>query len=192
MNRALAGLSILTLAAPVLADTPSYNYIEGLYQRVEFDTNFGSEIDGDGFAIGGSLEVAENWHMFGGYGTTGLDFSIDLNQFTVGGGYHVDISPISSFFVNLAYVRAELDAGGFGSPDDSGYGLTIGLRSRVSQQIDLEGSLGYVDLGDGSDGTTLGGAALYRFSDMFSAGLFVGVEEDILSYGLGGRVYFDR
>lgn len=192
MFRLLATATALILSAAALAETPSYNYIEGVYQRVDLDDDFGPSIDGDGFGIGGSYELAENWHIFGGYSTTGFDFGIDLNELAIGGGYHADISDTTSFYANLAYVRAEVDASGFGSVDDNGYGLMVGLRGMVTERLELDGNLGYVDLGDGSDGTALGASALYAFTDGFSAGLTTSFDEDVTAYGLIARVYFGR
>ncbi len=190
MLRILTITALLTISAAVLAETPSYNYIEGSYQRVDLDIDFGPSVDGDGFGIGGSYELAENWHIFAGYSTIGFDFDIDLNELAVGAGYHADISDNTSFYANLAYVSAEIDVVGFGSVDDNGYGVMVGLRGMVTDRVELDGSLSYVDLGDGADGTALGGSALYAFSDSLSAGVTLGFDEDTTTYGLVGRVYF--
>ncbi|MGB5719239.1 MAG: hypothetical protein WBM34_00975, partial [Woeseiaceae bacterium] len=81
---------------------------------------------------------------------------------------------------------------GFGSVDDNGYGVMVGVRGMVSERLELDGNLSYVDLGDGSDGTALGASALYALSDSFSLGLAAGFDEDTTTYGLVGRVYFGR
>ncbi len=192
MLRFLTVLALLALTAPALAETPSYNFIQGGFQRVEIDDDFGPTIDGDGFGLAGSFEVADNFHVFGGYSSTGFDFSVDLNQISLGGGYHEEISANTSFFANLAYVNLELETGSFGSVDESGVGAAIGLRSMISDRLELEGSIGYVDLGNELDGFSFGGVARYSFSDSFALGLAVEVEEDVLSYGLTGRVYFGK
>lgn len=192
MLRILATVVALTISAAALAETPSYNYIEGVYQRVDLDDDFGPNIDGDGFGVGGSYEIAENWHIFGGYSTFGLDFDIDLKELAIGAGYHADISDAASLYANLAYINAEIDVVGFGSVDDNGYGVMVGVRGMVSERLELDGNLSYVDLGDGSDGTALGASALYALSDSFSLGLTAGFDEDTTTYGLVGRVYFGR
>jgi len=192
MLRILATVAALSVSAAALAETPSYNYIEGFYQRVDLDDDFGFNIDGDGFGVGGSYEIAGNWHVFGGYSTFGLDFDIDLNELAVGAGYHTDISDAASLYANLAYINAEIDVLGFGSVDDNGYGVMVGVRGMVSERLELDGNLSYVDLGDGSDGTALGASALYALSDTFSLGLTAGLDEDATTYGLVGRFYFGR
>jgi len=192
MLRMLAGALALLLAANASAQTPSYSFVEGGFQRVDLDSNFGADLDGDGFSVGGSYEVAPNWHIFGNFSSTGLDFNIDLDQLTLGGGYHADVSPISSFYANLAFIDADVGASGFGSVSESGYGIQVGLRSMVSPRLELEGYLSHVDLGGGVDGTGVGGSALYHFGRNFAAGLTIDLEEDSTAYALGARLYFGR
>ena len=56
MIRKSLGLALLLLAGPGLAEGVSYNFIELGYERVEFDD---IDLDGDGFGLGGSVELGE-------------------------------------------------------------------------------------------------------------------------------------
>lgn len=189
MLRLIAGALVLALTAPVWADQPSFSFAGAAYQRVELD-DLGLNIDGNGLSIGGSFEVGDNWHVFGSYSSTDFGLGIDVNELQVGAGYHVLISDNTSFFTDLSLVRAEVDVGILGSVDDDGYGLTIGMRSNVSERFEAEGYLSYVDLGNGADGLAVGGAGWYRLSDSFAIGLLVIFDEDVVAYGIGGRYYF--
>jgi hypothetical protein len=191
MHRITATLLALVLASPAMAGDLSYNFLEGGYLRVEFD-NSGFDLDGDGFGIGGSFELNENLFAFASYSTADFDFGIDLNQLSAGVGYHVDISQNSDFFAALSFVRAEAEAAGLGSADEDGIGVTIGVRSMVSDQVELFGTLSYVDLGGDADGTSVGGGALYSFTDTFAVGANVEFDEDVTSYGLTARLYFGQ
>lgn len=186
----IAGTIMLSLTAPVMAETPSYNYGQLVYQRVDLDDDFGLNVDGDGLGIGGSFEIAPNWHIAGGYSSTEFDFGVDLNQLQVGAGYHADISPTTSFYADLSWVTAEIDTGTFGSVDDDGIGITIGLRSNLSPQVELEGSLSYVDLDDSGDNTSIGAAAWYKLNETFALGLIANADDDVVGYGIGARMYF--
>lgn len=188
MFRSIGIISLLALTAPALAEGPSYNYFEGAYQRVDIDDNF-IDVDGDGFSIGGSIELAENWHFFGGYGSTDFDFGIDLDELSIGGGFHTDLTPTLDFVANLAYVRLDASANGF-SLDDDGIGAEIGLRSMLSDSLELAGFIQYIDLGDSGDETSLRGEAWYSFTENFAVGLNVGAGDDVLRYGIGARFYF--
>jgi len=74
--------------------------------------------------------------------------------------------------------------------DEDGYGVTAGVRGMIVDTVELTGSIGYSDLGDGADGTAFSAGALYSFSDNFAVGLALGLEEDVTTYGVGARFYF--
>lgn len=192
MIRKLVGLLMLVTGLPALAADLSYNFVELGYQRIDFDEEIapGVDVDGDGYGIGGSFEVGNNWFVGINYAKAEFDFDVDLDQTSLGVGWHTDISPNADFFATLSYVKAEASASGFDSIDDDGYGMTIGVRGMVGSKFELAGSVGYVDFGDGGDSTAVGGKALYYFTDNFAAGFTVDIDEDITAYGLGLRIYW--
>jgi hypothetical protein len=192
MIRKLMGLLLLVTGLPAVAADLSYNFVEVGYQKIEFDEEFspGIDIDGEGYGIGASFEIGESWFVGVNYAKAEFDFGIDLDQTSLGVGWHTDISANADFFGTLSYVRAEASAEGLDSIDDDGYGMAIGVRGMVGSKFELAGSLGYVDFGDGGDGTAVGGNALYYFTDNFAAGFTVDIDEDITAYGLGLRVYW--
>ena len=79
---------------------------------------------------------------------------------------------------------------GFGSVDDDGYGVSVGIRGLLSDNVELNGSIAYSDLGDGADGTAFGAGALYSFTENFALGFDVSVDDDVTMYGVGARFYF--
>ena len=190
MKNVITGLMLVTLAMPVFAGDLSYNYAELGYQRVELDDVFpGTDVDGDGFGVNGSFEIGESWYINAGYSKVDFDFDIDMDQASLGVGYHVAYSPRSDFFAEVAYVYADLSVSGFGSTDEDGYGVTVGVRGMVTDVVELVGKASYVDLGE-ADGSSFGVGALYSASDMIAIGLFADFDEDATAYGLGVRFYF--
>lgn len=194
MLRKICGLSLLALAAPTFAADISYNFIEAGYQEIDIDDDLlgGFDVDGDGYGIGGAFEINENWFVAASYSTADFDFGVDLTEVSLGAGYHVPLTDNSDFFGTLSYVSAEVSADGFGSIDEDGYAAAIGVRGMVGERLELNGSLGYVDLGDGGDGTSFGAGLLYSFTDAFAVGFSLDIDEDITAYGIGVRLYFDR
>lgn len=189
MLRSSAVVLLTAFAVPALAEGPSYNYIEGAYERVEVDDAFG-DIDGDGFSIAGSFEIGDMWQMVASYGSADFDFDVDLDQLAIGGGIHTPLSDNVDFVANLVYVRVDASAFGF-SVDDDGFGASIGVRGMAAERVELEGYIDYVDLDDSGDDTSFRGAAWYGFTDTFSLGLQLGSGDDTTSYGIGARLYFD-
>ena len=198
MIRKLSALALLALAAPAMAGDLSYSFVQGGYQRIDFDDDFIGSVDGDGFGLGFSFEVGENFFVAGSYGTAELDadaffgFSVDFDQTAIGVGYHAPISDKTDFFGTVSWVKAEASISGFGSEDEDGYGLGLGMRSYLTDKFELNGSIGYVDLRDGSDGTSVGVGALYEFTPTFAVVFDVDFDEDVTTYGIGGRIYFGR
>jgi opacity protein-like surface antigen len=190
-KKLLLGTALVFAMSPAFAGDLSYNFIELGYQKADLDDDLaGFSVDGDGFGIGGSFEVGESWFIGVGYSTIGFDFGIDLDQISVGGGYHAGLSDRTDFFATLSYLSVEVSASGFGSIDEDGYGVAIGVRSMLTDNVELNGSLGYSDLGDGADGTAFNVGALYSFTESFAVGFDIGIEEDFTLYGIGGRFYF--
>ena len=197
MFRKLLGLSLVMLAFPAFAGDISYNYVQLGYEKIEIDDiQPGVNVDGDGFGVGGSFEVGENWFVAVSYSQADFDadvgfgISVDFDQINAGVGWHTTMSNNSDFYALLQYVQAEASVSGFGSVDEDGIGATIGIRGMVTDKVELGGSIGYVDLGDAGDGTSFGANALYNFTPNFAAGVFLEFEEDTTGYGAGIRFYW--
>jgi len=190
MYRYIALLAVTLFAAQASAQDLSYNFVEGGFARVELDVG-PVDVDGDGFGVGGSFEIGDSFFGLASYQTADFGSGVDLNQLTAGFGYHVGISPNADFVATLAYVRAEIEASGFGSVDESGIGASIGVRGMVSDRVELNGAISYVDLGDGDD-TSIGGGLLYNFTDTFAVGANIGFGEDTTTYGVNARLYFGK
>lgn len=100
------------------------------------------------------------------------------------------MSERTDFFATLSYLNAKASARGFESVDEDGYGVALGIRSMLTDSFELNGSIGYADLGDGADGTSFNAGALYSFTENFAIGFDIGVDEDVTLYGIGARFYF--
>ncbi len=193
MIRKGLSIALLLLAGPALAADISYNYGQLGYQWVTLeDVLPGLDVDGDGVGFGGSFEVGDSLFIQAGYQQTSFDYGIDFDQISAGVGYHAALSQSTDFFAALSYVAAEASVSGSGSAKEDGYGATIGVRGMVTEKLELDGTISYVDLGDGADGTAFGAAAIYNFAEIFSLGLEVGFEEDAVTYGVDVRLYIGK
>ncbi len=191
MLRYLSIGALMLSSATAMAEGPSYSYIQASYQEIDIDVgNF--DIDGDGFGVGGSVAINDSWFVFAGYSSFDFESVIDLNQWSLGGGWHAPISEKTDWFVTAAYVDAEIDAVGFGSISDSGFGVSAGIRSMLNPKLELVGSVAYADLGDGADGASVAGGVWYTVTGNLALGVGFDAGDDTTSYGLGVRLYFDK
>jgi len=191
MLKRMLGVMLALSVSPAFAGGLSYNFVELGYQNAELDGDFaGISVDGDGYGISGSFEVGESWFILASYDTLDFDFGVDLDQLSIGGGFYMDLSDRADFYAALSYIQAEVSASGFGSADEDGYGVTVGMRGMVTDKVELSGSLSYSDLGDGADGTAFGAGALYSLTDTFALGVGLETDDDVTIYGIGARFYF--
>ena len=188
MRSILCGL-LLAVSSTAFADDLNYNFLTLGYDRVDLDDDLGFDVDGDSWNIGGSFEVGESWFLFAGYGMGDFDFGIDLDQWSAGGGYHLPMADNVDFVATLSYQRADISAGSL-SLDDDGFGASVGIRAMVSERVELNGAVNYVDFGDFGDNTSLSGSAWLNLTEQFALGLGVSFGDDATAYGLGGRLYF--
>ncbi len=189
MLRFAAGVAAVFFSVTAMAEDISYNYVVGGYQRIDLDNGFGLDIDGDRFAIGGSFEVGESWFLFAGYGLSDFDFGVELDEISAGVGFHTAISPSTDFVAEVGFASADISAAGV-SVDDNGYAASVGVRSMLSNEVELAAAVTYADIGDFGSDTSVGGSAWYNLSEQFALGLTANAGDDVTSYGLGARLYF--
>jgi opacity protein-like surface antigen len=187
MKRFVSYLLLMGMSVGAYAEGLNYTYGEVGYGIVEIDD---ADVDGDGFNIAGSFALTDEFHIFGGYSTASLDFGIDFNQLELGIGYNTPISNSVDVVATLAYVNVEVEAAGFGSEDDNGFGIGVGLRGMVSPQVELHGGIEYIDLSDSGSDTGFGAGIRYNFTEQFAVGLRGDWTDDVSQITLAGRLYF--
>ena len=187
MRRSIVCAALLSLSAAAAAEGLDYTYVQGSYSQVEFD-DIG--VDGDGFGIAGSYAIGDRFAVIAGFESGDLDFGVETTGYEIGGLFHAPLSDRVDLVTTLSYVSLEFDVPGFGSVDDDGFGVGVGLRGMASPKVELNGGISYVDFSDGGDDTTFGAGARYSFTDAVSVGLDGSWGDDASTYGISGRIAF--
>jgi outer membrane protein with beta-barrel domain len=195
IDRALLAAAVLvpTLSMAQEGTRPSepefsYSYVEIGYDEIDFDVPAVGGIDGDGLTVSGSYELTDEWHIFAAYGTNDLDFDIDLDTLAIGAGYVFPLNQDVDIYGRVLYIDQEVDVPGFGDVGDDGLGLQGRIRARMTPELELEGGVQYIDVGD-SD-TSLQVAARYHFTEVFSAGIGLTFGGDADAIGVNARFQF--
>src|SRR5262245_44976902 len=192
----LASLVALGFAGPALAtENFSYSFVELGWVNQDFDD---LDVEADGPAVRGSIELTPGFHLFGTYSDQDFDLGpgSDVNgeSMTLGAGYAWSVSPTIDIVGNIAYLREELEVrtSGFGggSIEDDGMGVAGYVRARPIEQLELTGGLNYVDFDDSGDDTYFSAGARYFFTKAFAVGLDVSLNSDTTAFVLGGRFNF--
>lgn len=173
----------LVAAAPFAAsaDDVSYSYADLSYQIGTIDP-----FDTDGFRLALSFDLSDNWFAAFDYQSLGTDPDIgSVDSYALYGGWKNDM-----FFAKLGYASA--DYAGF---DDSGYALDFGARGMVSDGFELNGHVGYQDLGNLDTFTIVGVGAVWYFGDnmgvSFNYDNYSSDFADSDQYGVGFRFNFN-
>jgi Ax21 family sulfation-dependent quorum factor len=157
----LAGLLAAVAAVPAAqANELSYSYLEGGYLRTEPRHGLG---DAEGWRFGGSAALGSRFHLFGSHSRQDVDLpritpgqpqliwgNVDVDQTTLGFGYHHPISDRADLVAQLAYEKIEM----LGLKDEGG-SLEVGLRGLLGERVEGWAMLGHVD-------------ARYRGSDTYA------------------------
>jgi hypothetical protein len=198
MNGVSRALLVTAVLLPVLSEAQesattrpassqfNYTYVELGYDETEYQAG-NTDVDGDGLTLSGSFEINDDWHAYASYGTADLDFGIDLDTFVIGAGYAFPLRQDVDLYGRVLYLNLDADVGALGA-DEDGLGLQFRIRALVTDELELEGGVQYVDIED-SD-TSLQVAARYYFTETFSAGIGLTVAGDTDGIGINARYSF--
>jgi predicted porin len=180
----LISIAMAGFSSSICAEGVSYNYAEVRY-ILDGETD---DVDYDGFEIGGSYRVTNEFFAFGQYTDADLDDSkADFSLLTIGGGYIYPIDSTWESNFSLAFQKLDIDAGRH-SDDDSGYLLSGGVRGMFNQNIELRASLNHNKLDESDTWITFGGD--YFFTPNISAGAEFDLGGDTDAFSIGARYHF--
>jgi opacity protein-like surface antigen len=168
------------LGAPaVFAASPNFNYVEGGYTRLDFNN---SNVEPDGFKVSAWALVSNNLFFNGSY--TDASDGVDFNQLSLGLGYRVAAASNTDVYGIVSYEEMEI-----GNFDDNGYGLTVGVRTFVTPNIELDGGLSYLDI-DNNDETFLNLGASYYITKEAAVNVAYRTSDDSDTITFSGRYSF--
>src|SRR5688572_10975627 len=150
MKRTALFGAVLAAFGPGLA-LADMNYTKFEISMLDVEMDSTVNVDGDGFALGGSFELNDKIFLHGEWQDQSLDFGIDGRSLEIGAGYTHGFNDKLDFVCTLSYVDAEVKLGNV-TADDGGLALGGGIRSRVAQSVELDAGLKLVDFDNaGSD-----------------------------------------
>jgi hypothetical protein len=178
----------LAFAGVACAAELDYNYAELRYVETELDAG-PFDVDGDGFELGGSMELAQSVHIFGNFRTLDFGSGIDASAFEVGGGYVMPLNNGADLLARLSYIDGEIDAPG-GDLDDSGFGFSAGARKMFTSQIEGRAFVNYQDLDESGSEVGFEIAGDYFLNDEIALGGSLELGDDVTTWTIGARWYF--
>jgi len=181
----LAAASLMAFTAQA-SDVP-YSFLEIGYA----DASIGDEgisVDGDGFKIAGSVEFGNSFYGFGEYATYGFAGNSDLDFSGLGFGYKYGLGSNTDFVAEISYRNVGLDSN-FGSDNDGGLGLGIGVRSMVAPNVELGAEIENISI-DGDSETFFGLNGMYYFTSNWGIGGDASFSSDFDNFAIKARYKF--
>jgi len=192
MKRTILAGILGALSFNAFAASPSYDFIKAGY--VQADIEDAGDFEPSGFEIQGYKSINDSIYLTGRYTQLSddiFDVDTDLDYISAGLGYRYALTANTDFFgeVTYEYVDIELDAE-FASADedDNGYGVTVGIRSMLTDQFEMRGAIRYIDIEE--DETAFEVGADYFFTPQFSLGATYVIADDVDVMGVSARYSF--
>jgi len=179
---ALFGAVMAALAVPGLA-LADMNYTNFEIDYLDLDADSG--VNGDGFQIGGSWELNDQFHLFGSWQDQSFDGGFDGETLEVGAGWNHGFSDTLDFVGTLSLVDSEIE-----SFSDDGLALGGGIRSRLGESFELDAGLKYVDFDESGSDTGISVGGRYYFNDSMALGASLDSYDDADTLRLGFRWEF--
>jgi len=175
-------LSVLAASAALVpfmaqAEGLSYTYIEGGYFNTDID-DFSETVGGWG--LKGSFEFTENIFGFAEFKDQSANVgggNIDFASWNVGVGYAWPIADQTDIYGTLGYVSVDADLPNSWNdfidvdPEDDGYSLGLGIRTRFAERFEVEGTARYSNLSDFGDEFDFGAFGRWYVTDMVALGV---------------------
>jgi hypothetical protein len=187
MRKPLTTSAVLLATVTVLSSTalaqPNYTYVDLSYVRADLDR--GPTVDG--FGVDGSLRVSNELHLVGGYERlTGSNLTVDL--YRVGLGYQQALVQGTDFVARGGLARTKIDANRFGSDSDNGWFAQAGVRSALTDSLELNAFLTHSDAGGSRTSIDVGG--VYYVTSIVGITLGASFSDDENIYKGGIRFAF--
>lgn len=192
---ALAGVVAL-FSGSAIAETPNYNYLELSFSGgdVEGTELPDSSIDIGGGELEGSIVIGDSLLLMGEFsalsedlgGLGGSTGDLDIDTFAVSIGIIREVGDNSALDLSFQYRDDEAEVDDLGEVEFDGPALLIGIRSNITDSLEVYGRLGYL-LGNYEGGTSTDLGVVWNFSDAFAATFAYevsDVDDDDLEYQL--------
>ena len=188
MKKLFTSLALFSIASLVSitaqADASNYNYVEGSYIEVESE---------DGLKFSGSLQFSENVFTRASYWDIDQGpYSLSRTMFAIGA--LMEASSNATIYGLLGYTDLDAQISGLGSGSVDGWTGAVGIRSDVSENLELNAEASRDSLESSIDSTTISVGGVYTLTENLGITGKVGNidfdGEDGTLYTLGVRFSF--
>jgi hypothetical protein len=185
----LIGAAFALAALPGISQA-QFNYTSAEFNFVDVDLDFGPiDVDGDGFSVGGTFTVAENFFIGGSWENYDFDGGVDGEWLELGGGYFHSLSEDLDFVATLNFVDVEVSSRNV-SIDDDGLALAGGIRVKLADSVEVDALIEHVNMDESDSDTGIEIRGRYYFSEEFAVQVKLSTVNDFDTFSIGIRGEF--
>lgn len=177
MKKTLIAIALIGTSTSVLAESPNWDKIQASYIETDIETPIDNDITMDGYAVSGSLSLNESMFILANFDSVGdeSDFGdVDLDSTNAGLGFNHGLTESTDIFATVTYEKLQLtgsvDDLGSESFDESGYGAGVGIRSMVTDFLELSVKADYLDIDD-ENAMRYDASAFFHLTENLSLGV---------------------
>ena len=182
MNKKLMTALLTCLSFQTFAQNPTFNYFDIGYVVWRPD-DFSLSSSLKGLELKASKTINESLYFAGDLNYISKNNN-SLTLVTAGVGYMNHFSDNTSFFAELDIANISIENGG----NETGYEATVGVRTMVTEVLELKGAIEYLDINGGDSSFNLGTA--YMFNERFGAYFDYKINQDVDRFSIGFRTSF--
>ncbi len=191
MKKSLVASMLVLSPFTVMADEPSYNYVEGGYYQLDLD-----DAEFKGYQLRGSLAFSENLYGRLGYWAADDTFTVfntnidvDLSELSAGLGFKTPVGANTTVHTYADLVQSRIDVEG-NDDSETDYRLGFGLRSNVAESVELFSDITWTDY-DVDNETALQVGGVFHINNAFGITVSAGLnDENDKNYTVGARLSF--
>lgn len=177
MKKTLIAIALIGTSTSVLAESPNWDKIQASYIETDIETPIDNDITMDGYAVSGSLSLNESMFILANFDSVGdeSDFGdVDLDSTNAGLGFNHGLTESTDVFATVTYEKLQLtgsvDDLGSESFDESGYGAGVGIRSMLTDFLELSVKADYLDIDD-ENAMRYDASAFFHLTENLSLGV---------------------
>ncbi|MBP59054.1 MULTISPECIES: outer membrane protein [Idiomarina] len=177
MKKTLIAIALIGTSTSALADSPNWNKLQASYIDTDIETPIDEDISMDGYAVSGSLSLNESIFILANFDSVGDESEfgdVDLDSLNAGIGFNHGITKSTDIFATVTYEKLELvgsvDDIGSESFDESGYGAGLGVRSMLTDFLELSVKADYLDIDD-ENAIRYDASAFFHLTENLSLGV---------------------
>jgi len=145
----LTAISLTASPFNIYAENLNYEFVQVSLYTIDGDVS-GVDFDGNGYAFGTSIKLHQNFAFEMSMQRGSADFDVDTDTTSIGMNSHLSVLDNTDLVLAVSYLIMHISQPEIGLLKDEGNDITLGVRNRISDNIEIGIYASEVDIFDES------------------------------------------